>query len=196
MNIRLGKLKTSVPKVQEEVVEKYNTPVLTMYPTPTQPKERYKFNLNKAAMELFQGVDVEFGFTTDTGTLLNNIIIAAVPLETGNKINALGNFFSKQAHEDIIIFTTSSNVPTTTELEFNLFSTDTPGFYELGLIVNTEIANSIMRGVPFDEDTNMDNSHTYFKTEFNDVPANPFHQVRQDDGMNPNREFATSTDRF
>lgn len=129
MNIRFGKLKVTTPKVEKVEVEKYDYPVLTMYPAPTEPKGRYRFELNKAALTMLQLSGTEglhFGFTDNEGNLLSNIVMAK--FTEGNKVNALGNFFNKQLFDDIHTFLgTKQNH----EMVFSIKYNPSNGYYDL-----------------------------------------------------------------
>lgn len=120
MNIRFGKLKVTTPKVEKIELEKYDFPVLTMYSKPTEPKGKYKFNLNTAALGLVpENMLLVFGYTDENNTLLTNPVIGMFP-NMGNKVNAVGNFFSKQDHEDLCTFYRLNG---SEEVEFTLIKT-------------------------------------------------------------------------
>lgn len=149
MNIRFGKLKVSTPKVQEEVVEKYDFPVLTMHPAPTEPKGKYRFSLNKAALALInlETDKLEFGYTDMEGNLLPNVVMGAFS-EGSNKVNSVGNFFNKQAHED---FCTFYKLDGSGEVEFKLIADLSEPFWALEII--TEI-NDFCGEEPSEDFTN------------------------------------------
>ena len=113
MNIRFGKLKVATPKVEKVEVERFDFAVLIMHPAPTEPKGKYRFELNKAALSMLnlqENDAVEFGFTDEAGNLLETPVMGVFRVtEDGNKVNTLGNFFNKQLHADLCTFFNMNN---------------------------------------------------------------------------------------
>ena len=191
MNIRFGKLKVTTPKVEKVEVERFDYPVLIMHPAPTEPKGKYRFELNKAALAMLnlqENDAVEFGFTDEAGNLLEAPVMGVFRVtEDGNKVNTLGNFFNKQLHADLCTF---FNINNDAEVVFT-FNEVGEDIYSLERFMTTTnvVAEEVLNNFAGDTvDTLMAVGIPMGLPDF-EYPTMP---SRPSDGMEPNTEFGVN----
>lgn len=182
MNIRFGKLKVATPKVEKIEVERFDFAVLIMHPAPTEPKGKYRFELNKAALAMLnlqENDAVEFGFTDEAGSLLEVPVMGVFRVtEDGNKVNTLGNFFNKQLHADLCTFFNYEGVNEVV-FKFSNVGEDIYAIHPESVGKNLEIV---------DEMLDVDACDPTASQEF-EMPTMP---ARPSYGMEPSTEFGVS----